>query len=79
MSAEVNEQQEEEEVGMLCSLFVFMEKIDFSYSIDTTLVFVGPPCLECEKYMYTCLKKCHSLAQGHLCIAFLVGTVVALR
>ena len=28
---------------MLCSLFVFMEEIDFSYSIDTTLVFVGPP------------------------------------
>ena len=77
MSAGVNEQQEEEEGGMLCSLFVFMEKIDISYSIDTTLVFVGPPCLECEKY--TCLKKCHSLAQGHLCIAFLVGTVVALR
>ena len=28
---------------MLCFLFVFMEKIDFPYSIDTTLVFVGPP------------------------------------
>ena len=44
MSVGVNEQQEEEEEGgMHCSLFVFMEKIDFSYSIDTTLVFVGPP------------------------------------
>ena len=42
-SVGVNEQQEEEEVGMQCSLFVFIEKIDFSYSIDTTLVFVGPP------------------------------------
>ena len=47
---------------MHSSLFVFMEKIDFSYSIDTTLVFVGPPWN--ARNMYTCLKRSQSLAQG---------------
>ena len=67
MSVGVNEQQEEEEVGMHSSLFVFMEKIDFSYSIDTTLVFVGPP-WNARNTLVS--RNVVALLKVRLCIAF---------
>ena len=67
MSVGVNEQQEEEEVGMHCPLFVLVEKIDFSYSIDTTLVFVVPPRNARNRLVS---RNIGALLKVGLCIAF---------